>query len=1196
MKTIYNKLKLPDLLKPLAFLVILLMLGYNARSQSSNSPVCEGSSDILLSCSGGVITTCDDIGVPGYPRYSWICTATGFTSTQKNPIIPIGDPYYHEGTYYLTVWYGPGPNDFQNGFTTVVFIDPLVPGTAGNNQTICPGEIPANDLTCTTFAGGAGINNITYTWEKRVPPATTWTPTTITGVGPFPLYLVPDYTFPEGPITETTEYRVKGVNTFCSDYDPEYSNIVTITVRDVPGAGTITPPQTICYGDVPAGLTGSDEGVGVTYKWEYNVPPSGSWVEIPGETGKDLAFTDPLYNSTNYHRWTIAGTCISPDPTDPLLITVQSVPTAGEIAENQTICNGVTPEPLTNLMAGTGDGTISYKWFSKPAGGSWGEIVGETGEGLTFTAGLTVTTEFERQTVSTLGTSVCLSDEYSNVVTIIVQPVLEACTISPAQTICYATVPENLVADCPEIPGYTYFWESSIDGVEWIEAEPVQSGAEFNFGTTMLEETTTYRRTVISIIGTDTCYSPLSNEVTITVQMIPVAGDIAANQTICTGFTPDPITTGTIPPEGSGELSFVWYSSTDGINWGIIPDETAEIYAPGALMETTYYHRTTVSTLGTSVCETEEMTNDVQIYVMDAPIAEVEGDTLLCHGGCGYYYALGGAPGDTYEWSVSGTYYSIDYFGDYVYVCWASDCSVGQIQVTISRGNCTSTSDPLIVNFKPEPTNPAIHGPLTVLSNNTANYIVMNGDPAHQYNWSVENGTIVDGQGTEMITVLWDVPCAGCEGRVCVTEYDPENSECGYGYDCLDNIEILHADGTNVFGTLVYDNDYLTPLNGVEIELLSYPDLNLVGECLTGPNMLTGEPGFFGFVNIPDGDYILHAHAYGNWGGNNATDALIVQMNTGGTWAPLYAMAADVNASYTINATDALNIKLRVVDLVDHYAAGDWAFWHLPFTLDADGGHIMDFGNTFRALCVGDVNASYIPTMEGYGYPTKSASQIVTVAEGTTTVPAGQTFTYDLMTNSVADLGAMTLFMTFDNNLFEIEGVTSALDGLQYKVNNGKVAIAWSDAQTVSTGNNETLATFTVKTLKPIDNPTQIFTINEGSEFANGNAKVINFNLKMANVITGSQTFSIVNYPNPFTNTTTITYTLPEAGQVRLVLTDMFGKTITVLEDAYKTSGTYSIQVNPASFSLSQGVYLYKIDVNGASDTYSKINKMIFQK
>ncbi|HPT10811.1 MAG TPA: T9SS type A sorting domain-containing protein, partial [Bacteroidales bacterium] len=124
----------------------------------------------------------------------------------------------------------------------------------------------------------------------------------------------------------------------------------------------------------------------------------------------------------------------------------------------------------------------------------------------------------------------------------------------------------------------------------------------------------------------------------------------------------------------------------------------------------------------------------------------------------------------------------------------------------------------------------------------------------------------------------------------------------------------------------------------------------------------------------------------------------------------------------------------------------------------------------------------------------------------------------------------------------------------------------------------------------------QIFTISEGSEFANGNAKVINFNLKMANVITGSQTFSIVNYPNPFTNTTTITYTLPEAGQVRLVLTDMFGKTITVLEDAYKTSGTYSIQVNPASFSLSQGVYLYKIDVNGASDTYSKINKMIFQK
>ena len=166
MKTIYNKLKLPDLLKPLALMVLFLVIGYHAQSQSSNSPVCEGSTDILLTCAGGVITTCDDIGVPTYPRYSWICTATGFTSTQKNPVIPIGNPKYLEGTYYLTVWYGPGPNDFENGFTTVVFIDPLTPGVASADQSICPNLIPPNPLTCTTFSGGAVINNIIYQWEK----------------------------------------------------------------------------------------------------------------------------------------------------------------------------------------------------------------------------------------------------------------------------------------------------------------------------------------------------------------------------------------------------------------------------------------------------------------------------------------------------------------------------------------------------------------------------------------------------------------------------------------------------------------------------------------------------------------------------------------------------------------------------------------------------------------------------------------------------------------------------------------------------------------------------------------------------------------------------------------------------------------------------------------------------------------------
>ena len=90
--------------------------------------------------------------------------------------------------------------------------------------------------------------------------------------------------------------------------------------------------------------------------------------------------------------------------------------------------------------------------------------------------------------------------------------------------------------------------------------------------------------------------------------------------------------------------------------------------------------------------------------------------------------------------------------------------------------------------------------------------------------------------------------------------------------------------------------------------------------------------------------------------------------------------------------------------------------------------------------------------------------------------------------------------------------------------------------------------------------------------------------------------FSILNYPNPFSDNTKIVYTLPEAGKVTLVITDMFGKTVRTLVDEVQTAGTYSIPVNADELNLTSGVYLYRIEAAGATDTYVKVNKMVFAR
>jgi len=1199
MKTIYKKLKLPVLLKPLALMILFLALAFNARSQSSNSPICPTlGTPIFLECTGGVISSC---GIPG-AQYSWVGPGTGlnaWTSTEQNPVILATDVmHYLEGTYWLTVRYGPNPGDVENGFTTVVFTDPvpIIADSAFANQTICPNTTP-DPLTCRPFTGGNGPLTFVYWWEKF--NGTDWervSPKSET---------MPVYTF-AAPVSDEQRFRVRGVDsvhTLFSCYTVAYSlNEVTISIADIPLPGTIAQSQTICHGTVPDGLTGSDQGSGVSYQWEYNVPPSGSWVEISGAIEKDLAIADPLYNNTNYRRWALAGTCESLDPSNTVAISVQAVPMPGGIAASQTICYNATPDTLRSASPGTGSGTLSYNWESSTDGSDWDPALPEnhTAYFAFGTTTLTETTMYQRITVSTVGSSKCYSDPTSEV-TIVVQEVIPACAIAASQTICYNTTPDDLIdVPCTIDPGYTYSWESSINGSVWIPAVPDQDGPGFDFGSTTLTASTMYRRYTHYIVGTVECRSEdATTPVTIVVQEIPTAGTIADNQTICSGYPAAPLYP-VVPATGSGTLSYIWYHSTNGIGWAIIPDETGEGYAPDTLWEpTNYYRRSTISTLGLSECASAGYTNVIEIIATDAPVAGVTGPDSLCQGGCGDYYATGGQTGDTYEWSISGTYHSVEDFGNYIWICWG-ECTEGEVTVTICRGNCCDTSDPLHVTLFAAP-DPQIVGPITVNNGDTLAYYALPGNPDHLFNWTALNGTIVSGQGTDSIQVLWNSPCLGCEGQVCVYESIPGIEECGYGSACME-VYIL-PDGANVFGYVTYENSYLTGVNNVELTLRNAVDYSIVGTCTSGPNLLSnGESGYFAFVGIPDGDYILTADNYvGNggyydfegsyiWGGNNATDALIVQMSVPGPLTtPTKTLAADVNGSLTISALDALYIKLRVVELIDAFPAGDWAFVPATFTIDASNP-VKDFGQTFLGLCYGDVNGSFVPT------GMKSAVTLNAVEDGVQNIPVEQSFTYDIRSNGTADLGAMTLALNFDQGLFEVEKVTTSLEGLQYKVANGKLVVAWSDVNALSVNGGEPILSVSVKAKEEIANPVQIFTIGENSEFANANAEPMNFDLKMANVMTGEQAFSMVNYPNPFRNTTTIVYTLPEAGQVRLVITDMFGKTLSVLVDAMQDAGTHTFVVNPANVNLSQGVYLYKIDVTGASDSYSKVNKFIFQK
>ena len=67
------------------------------------------------------------------------------------------------------------------------------------------------------------------------------------------------------------------------------------------------------------------------------------------------------------------------------------------------------------------------------------------------------------------------------------------------------------------------------------------------------------------------------------------------------------------------------------------------------------------------------------------------------------------------------------------------------------------------------------------------------------------------------------------------------------------------------------------------------------------------------------------------------------------------------------------------------------------------------------------------------------------------------------------------------------------------------------------------------------------------------------------------------NYPNPFNPETTISYALPQAGKVRLVVYDLLGQEMAVLVDGSRPAGHHTVRFDADN--LPSGSYVYRLQV-----------------
>ncbi len=80
------------------------------------------------------------------------------------------------------------------------------------------------------------------------------------------------------------------------------------------------------------------------------------------------------------------------------------------------------------------------------------------------------------------------------------------------------------------------------------------------------------------------------------------------------------------------------------------------------------------------------------------------------------------------------------------------------------------------------------------------------------------------------------------------------------------------------------------------------------------------------------------------------------------------------------------------------------------------------------------------------------------------------------------------------------------------------------------------------------------------------------------------------NYPNPFNPSTTIRYTLPVSGNVRIGVYAVTGQRVALMEEGYRNAGTHRTLFSGQG--LSSGVYFYRVEFNGRTI----VRKMVMMK
>lgn len=594
---------------------------YSASNQAN--VICEGTS-----------TTLSATGISG--------TVYWYTSSCGGAQIGTGDSIVVSPSTTTTYYARNFNNNLfsDNCISIEIVVRPaLVAPVITGAETICWSS-EATGLTGTQATGGSSLVNnagFAYQWQLSEDSGITWQ--NMLGETNY-ASLLPGYLY------TTTQFRLLATDLgIPSCYTELASNVITVVVRDpfTPSVVSIANTNnTTCFdGDVQLTATPTVGGSGpqYLYQWQYSTD-SINWLNLGAPKVDTTDYVDHNVTVDTYYRLIAfdMGTpgCGSVFSINTAKAVIQTAITEGDITGAQHICAETVPAvPISNTTAGTGRGTISYRWEVSTDGGStWNTIVGATTD--YYQPGvLHTTSDFRRFTVSTVNGVACESVDPTNVVQILVDQLPIAEISDTAITTCVsAAVNVPGVNIQYGIPVWTHNGHGILSG---SNAAPVYQPDSLDAGTTVT--------LTLAVTGTTICADTVVYaDYVIHVEHLPEAY-AGGSTTICENSSY------TISDASSAHGSILWTHNGAG-NLQDATTITPTYFAAAGDAGNTVVLTLTVSSINTCTPQTAVATYAIDVDQL--PLAIAGGRDSICSQASTTVYGASSARG-TILWSHNGT-------------------------------------------------------------------------------------------------------------------------------------------------------------------------------------------------------------------------------------------------------------------------------------------------------------------------------------------------------------------------------------------------------------------------------------------------------------------------------------------------------------------------------------------------------------